>query len=56
MCILSEEGCELYFDRNSVEPGDFRAISVGDQVDYEEQHWNEHVRAGEGSEAPIAAE
>lgn len=38
-------GCELYFDGNSLEPADFRAISVGDQVEYEEQYWSEHVRA-----------
>ena len=44
-CILGEEGCELYFDENSIEPTDFRAISVGDQVEYEEQRWSEHVRA-----------
>ena len=44
-CILGEDGCELYFDENSLEPADFRAISVGDQVEYEKQYWGEHVRA-----------
>ncbi len=43
--IRGEDGRELYFDESSLEGGDFRAISVGDQVEYEEQYWGEHVRA-----------
>jgi cold shock CspA family protein len=44
-CILGEDGCELYFDENSLEPADFRALSVGDWVEYQEQYWGERVRA-----------
>jgi cold shock CspA family protein len=44
-CILEKDGGELYFDQNSLEPADSRAISVGDQVEYEKQYWGEHVRA-----------
>lgn len=44
-CILGEDGSERYFDENSIEPADFRAISVGDQVEYEQRHWRERVRA-----------
>lgn len=43
--IRGKDGCELYFDESSLEPGDFRSISVGDQVEYDEQYWGEHVRA-----------
>lgn len=43
--IRGEDGRDLYFDENSAEASDFRAISVGDRVEYEEQYWGEHVRA-----------
>ncbi len=44
-CILGEDGCEAYFDENSLDGLDFRALSIGDWVEYEEQYWGERVRA-----------
>jgi hypothetical protein len=43
--ILGEDGCELYFDENSLEEVDIRAVSVGDWVEYQEQYWGARVRA-----------
>jgi hypothetical protein len=33
--ILGEAGCELYFDENSLDGADIRALSVGDWVEYQ---------------------
>ncbi len=44
-CILGEDGSEIYFDGNSLDGLDFRALSVGDWVEYEEQYWGERLRA-----------
>jgi hypothetical protein len=42
--LRGEDGTELYFDENSMEAQDFRTMSVGDRVEYEEQYWGKHVR------------
>ena len=44
-CILGEDGCEFYFDENSLDGVDIRALSVGDWVEYQEQFWGARVRA-----------
>lgn len=43
--ILGEDGCELYFDENSLDGVDIRALSVGDWMDYQEEYWRMRVRA-----------
>jgi aspartate ammonia-lyase len=43
--ILGEDGCELYFDENSLEEVDIRTLSVGDGVECQEQYWGVRVRA-----------
>ena len=43
--ILGEAGCELYFDENSLDGADIRALSVGDWVEYQHEYWGTRVRA-----------
>ncbi len=43
--ILGEDGCEAFFDLNSLEGTDVRALSVGDWVDYQEHFGPERLRA-----------
>ncbi len=43
--ILGEDGCELYFDENSLDGVDIRALSAGDWVEYQEEYWGTRVRA-----------
>lgn len=43
--ILGEDGCELYFDENSLDGVDIRTLSVGDWVEYQEEYWGTRVRA-----------
>jgi hypothetical protein len=43
--ILGEDGCELYFDENSLDDVDIRALSIGDRVEYQEEYWGTRVRA-----------
>jgi hypothetical protein len=38
----------IYFDEYSLDSSDFRALAVGDWVDYEEQCWGERIRAVKG--------
>jgi cold shock CspA family protein len=44
-CILGEDGCVVYFDEKALDGLDFRALSKGAWVEYEEQYWGERVRA-----------
>jgi hypothetical protein len=44
-CILSEDGCIVYFDESSLEGLDPRRLSVGAWVEYEERYWGERMRA-----------
>ena len=43
--ILGEDGCVVYFDENSLDGVDIRALSVRDWVEYQEQYLGAHVRA-----------
>jgi len=43
--ILGADGCVIYFDERALDGSDFRVLSVGDWVEYEEQCWGERVRA-----------
>ena len=38
-CILGGDDCELYFDGNSLDGVDIRALSAGNWVEYQEQYW-----------------
>lgn len=42
--ILSEDGCELYFDEASLEGTDMRSLSIGVWVQYQEQNWGRGIR------------
>ena len=44
-CILGEDGCEFYFDENSLDSVDIRHFRLGDGVEYQEQYWEARVRA-----------
>jgi hypothetical protein len=48
--ILGEDGCVIYFDEKALEGSDFRALSVGYWVEYEEQYWGRTCpgRQGQG--------
>lgn len=43
--ILGEDGCEAYFDLNSLERIDIRELSIGQAVEYEQHFGNERLRA-----------
>jgi len=36
--ILGEDGCVVYFDEKALDGSDFRALSIGNWVEYEEQY------------------
>lgn len=44
--ILGEDGCEVYFEQTALDGLDFRRLSVGDWVEYEEQFFGDRLRAG----------
>lgn len=44
-CILGEDGCVVYFDEKALDGSDFRALSIGGWVEYEEQYCGERIRA-----------
>jgi cold shock CspA family protein len=43
--ILGEDGCVVYFDEKALDGSDFRALSIGNWVEYEEQYRGERTRA-----------
>jgi hypothetical protein len=44
-CILGEDNCVIYFDEKALDGSDFRTLSIGDWVEYEEQYGGERIRA-----------
>ena len=44
-CILSEDGREVLFDKNSLDGLNTRLLSVGDRVEFKEQYEGRRLRA-----------
>jgi hypothetical protein len=43
-CILKWDGCVIYFDENALDGLEFRTLSIGDWVEYEEQYRGGRIR------------
>jgi cold shock CspA family protein len=43
--ILAEDGCEVFFDQDSTGGVDYRRLTVGQWVEFEEQHCGARSRA-----------